>query len=448
MQDINTFTQIATIKHELDNGVISENTESPITVNADAPTNLVWGNFGGHEVDKHAFVIGSMAAKLVMEKQKEIQAFNTSQPHLLTNMYNYYNAIAQNVEHAVDQSLEPEAAAEVQEQVIPLFVREDGEEDTHRFIRWENNVESVHAEDSVVTHVLQDAEFTDLARWTYLKPVMVCHSLKSAFTAQPPLDALDDDEEASDLVDPDLANETLPESRLQTNGPSIALVTSSYIYDACMEPSATRAADNKRRFALRHNHAFIARSAEFAQQRGRKAVWGKIDAVEKVLPKYEWLFWMDMDAVVMNQDVSLTSLLDSLRDRFPGGPEAFNDVDLIVSRPTRDPTMNAGVFFLRNSPWSMQFLREVQGFTEWYNKGSGYEQSAMWQIMMREENKPHVFLLDRDDHTFNTFPRFYKPGDFVVHFAPDKCPNDATVKGLDAADRIERGEVITSLDEE
>lgn len=450
VQDIYTFIRLSAIKTELDTGVISENTNSPVTINQNAPTNLVWGIFSGHEIDKHAFIIGSAAAKVALEKSADIHKHNASGAHLLTNMYNYFNSIASSVEHAIDESLEPEEAVEVQEQELPMFIREDGPEDTHRFIRWENNVESVHAEDSVVTHVYQDAEFAELARWTYLKPVMVCHTRKSAFKAgQPPVNPLDDDEETSDLIDPEQANSTLPESKLNANGPSIALMTSSYIYDYCMEPSATRAAANKRKFALRHGHSFVARSAEFAQQRGRKTVWGKIDAVEKVLPKYDWIFWMDMDAVIMNQEKSLFELLDNIRNRFPGGTESFDlNVDLIASRPTRDPMVNAGVFFLRNTPWSMQFLRDLQGVTEWYNKGSAYEQGAMWDLMQLPENQDHVFLLDRDDHTFNTFPRYYKPGDFIVHFAPDKCPNAATLKGLDAADRIEQGEVITSLDEE
>lgn len=429
VQDINTFVQLSVVKQELDNGVISESTDSPVTVNPEAPTNIVWGTFGGDERDKHAFVIGSAAAKLALEKRGDIDATGTSE-HLLSNMYAYYQSVANTVEHEVDAAMEPEAAAEVQEQVIPVFIREDGPDDNHRFIRWENNVESVHIEDSVVTHVYQDSEFAELVAWTSLKPSTVCYPRKSAFKGtQPTLDALDDDEDL--LADEDEDTTTgLSETNNNNNTtaatedkPSIALMTSSFIYDDnCMEPSATMAAMNKRKFALRHGHSFVARSAEFAQQRGRKTVWGKVDAVEKVLPKYDWIFWMDMDAVIMNQEHSLFELLDDLRARYPGGAEAFDaNVDLIAAKPRGDPMLNAGVFFLRNSPWSMQFLRDVQGVTEWYNKGSSYEQGAMWQVMNLEQNAPHIFLLDGDDHTFNTFPKRYQPGDFIVHFAPDKC---------------------------
>ncbi|KAI7847572.1 galactosyl transferase GMA12/MNN10 family-domain-containing protein [Circinella umbellata] len=453
VQDINTFIQLSNIKRELDNGVISESTNSPVAINTDTPTNLVWGNFAGTESDKHAFIVGSAAVKLAMEKQYDITQFDVNGPHLLTNMYHYFESVGADVESAVDATLEPEAAAEEQERVIPLFIREDGSEGTHRFIRWENNVESVHAEDSVVTQIYQDAEFADLARWTYLKPSPVCYPRKSAFKdGQPPLDPLDDDQESSDAITSDEndfpnANNATSSMTAHANGPSIALMTSSFIYpDNCMEPSATLSAINKRKFAIRHGHSFVARSAEFAQQRGRKTVWGKIDAIEKVLPKYDWIFWMDMDAVIMNQERSLFDLLDDLRDRYPDGKEAFDEnVNMIASRPRSDPMFNAGVFFMRNSPWSMEFLREVQAFESWYNKGSAYEQGAMADIIEDPKYKEHVFMLYPDVHTFNTFPKYYKPGDFVVHYAPDKCPSPFVLKGLEAAERIENGEVIESL---
>ncbi|KAI7864183.1 galactosyl transferase GMA12/MNN10 family-domain-containing protein, partial [Spinellus fusiger] len=410
VQDIHTFMQLNTIKRELDTGVISEETESPVTLTTDAPTNVVWGTFGTAR-DTHAFVIGAAAVRLALNKQKEFKG------DLLTEMYRFYDHYSSTLEKAADDVLEPEAAAEAQEQVIPEFIREDGPQNTQRFIQWENNVESVHAEDIVVTSVYQDNELAALARWTYLEPVPVCHPKR------PP-----------------------PAAPVSVPPPSIALVTSSYIYGPCMEPSAALSAKNKRDYALQHHYAFVARSAEFAQQihTGRRAVWGKIDAIEKVLPKYDWVFWMDMDAVIMNPNTTLEAILDKVRHQYPQGVEAFDTtVDWVIARPSRDPMINAGVFFVRNTPTAMQFLRDLQAMKHWYQKGPSYEQGAMWELMQHPEHARHVYLLDRDDHTFNTFPRFYQKGNFIVHFAPDKCPNDATLKGLAAAHAIALGHTVT-----
>ncbi|KAI8059136.1 galactosyl transferase GMA12/MNN10 family-domain-containing protein [Gongronella butleri] len=472
IQDINTFVRLESVKHELDSGVIGGNTESPFTINSDAPTNIVWGTFRGDERDNDAVVVGARAIKLALEHRQEIEAASEKGETLLTGMYKYFQALdaaatAPSSSSNADDK-DPEAEALERGLKVPEFIREDGPDVSPRFIRWENNVESVHTEDIVVSQVYQGAEFIDLARWTHLNPVRVCYRSASRSASQLPLEPLDDDEDVEQLLkeqhdedaedgdsDDDMVNvddDGVQDTKINgKHDPStFAVVTSSFIYDACMEPSATRAAQNKRDYALKHGYSFVARSAEFAQEaaRGqRKTVWGKVDVIEKVLPKYEWLFWLDMDAVIMNQDRRLEDLLEDVKQRYPYGAATFDErVDLVIARPHRDPMINAGVFLIRNTPWAMQFLREVQRTTSWFQKGSSYEQGAMWDIMRKSEHEANVFLLDRDDHTFNTFPSYYKSGDFVVHFAPDKCPNDATVKGLNAADKILAGETVTKTD--
>lgn len=266
---------------------------------------------------------------------------------------------------------------------------------------WENSVESTNTENLIITHVYQDQDFLELGSLYQLQPV-------------------------------------LPKS----NAKSVAVVTSSYIYDYCMEPSGTRASLNKRSYADKHGYAFVARSKEFAQQAlrpdQRRTVWGKIDVIQKVLPKYEWVFWLDMDAVVMNSEQTVEELLQRL--------EINDSTHFVIVRPGTDKMINAGVFLIRNTPWSFQFLQEIQNQSEWYRQGPSYEQGAMWDVMRREGFIQHTKFLDRENHLFNTFPKFYQQDDFVVHFAPDKCPNSATLKGLAAADSIKKGHAVTSQD--
>jgi hypothetical protein len=267
---------------------------------------------------------------------------------------------------------------------------------------WKNSIESTNTSNLIITDVYQDQDFLDLVSLYQLQPI-----ISKTSTAK-----------------------------------SIAVVTSSYIYDYCMEPSGTKASLNKRSYADKHGYAFVARSKEFAQQAmrpdQRRTVWGKIDVIQKVLPKYDWVFWLDMDAVVMNSEQTIEDLFERV--------EINDQTHFIIVRPGTDKMINAGVFLIRNTPWSFQFLDEIQNQTEWYRQGPSYEQGAMWDIMRREEFIQHTKFLDRENHLFNTFPKFYQQNDFIVHFAPDKCPNSATLKGLAAADSIEKGHVVTSQD--
>ncbi|OBZ90036.1 hypothetical protein A0J61_01899 [Choanephora cucurbitarum] len=275
---------------------------------------------------------------------------------------------------------------------------------------WENSIETIDRRHLLTQQVYQDKDFIELSKAYQLKP---------------------------------LANSP-------SHSKPLAVVTSSYIYDKCMEPSGTRASLNKRAYAARHGYAFVARSSEFAQQAirpdQRRTVWGKIDVIQKVLPKYEWLFWLDMDAVIMNQDQSVESLLDRLKSTYYNGTDFDGQVDFVIVRPGTDKMINAGVFLIKNTAWSREFLRDVQARKEWYRQGPSYEQGAMWDVMRQEKYMARTLFLDRENHIFNTFPKFYEAGDFVVHFAPDKCPNAATVKGLTAADKIKKGQTVSAAE--
>jgi hypothetical protein len=362
------------------------------------PGELIWTKFTG---DKNVLVVGS-AALDVLEARDQ---FISDEP--IADFYEYYRTI--HIQRKATKDKKEIARLQAILDQLPRVLDDKNE----RFLEWQNNVEVIPDMAVAVSNVFQNDDFTTLSKALRLSAVSVCKS---------------------------------------RNLPLTAVVTSSFIYkDGCMEPSAYLAAVNKRDYALRHNYAFVARSLEFAQQElrpvKRRTVWGKVDVLEKVLPKYDWVFWMDMDAVIMNMDQSVHSILDGLRKKYPKGAAAFEStVDLVVVKPGRDKMLNAGVLLLRNSEWSRQFIRQVQNTESWYNKSPSYEQGAMWEVMSNPIHQEHIIVLE-DNHVFNTFPQFYQPGDFVVHFAPDKCPSPAVLKGLKAAERIESGQVITSLDE-
>lgn len=161
---------------------------------------------------------------------------------------------------------------------------------------------------------------------------------------------------------------------------NVAILTSSYIYvDMCLAEASLPSAENKRTYAAKHGYDFVARAAEFAQEehRGRKLVWGKIGAIQKTLPYYEWLFWMDMDAVVANMDKDVRDIIRLAEKDRPVGSE---EVSLIVARPARDKMLNAGVMLIKNTDWSRRFFNEVQTKVDWARKYS-YEQAAIWEAM-------------------------------------------------------------------
>lgn len=86
----------------------------------------------------------------------------------------------------------------------------------------------------------------------------------------------------------------------------------------------------------------------------RPPAWSKIRAVQHLLQEQQcdWVLWLDADAVIMNSDIPLESLLP-----------ASSEIDLIVTKDRRF-TANSGVWLIRNSPFGRQFL------DDWWNMKS------------------------------------------------------------------------------
>ena len=138
---------------------------------------------------------------------------------------------------------------------------------------------------------------------------------------------------------------------------------------------ATRTWPNQQRYAQRHG--YTARENSALLDPSRPPAWSKIRAVQfmldlvVVVPVLEsssnepdsasasgrnaaaqrhyhcdWVLWLDADVVIMNSSIPLESLI-------PVDP----NIHLIVTADRRF-TANSGVWLLRNSAWSRQFLQD------------------------------------------------------------------------------------------
>ncbi|XP_002964665.2 uncharacterized alpha-1,2-galactosyltransferase C637.06 [Selaginella moellendorffii] len=157
---------------------------------------------------------------------------------------------------------------------------------------------------------------------------------------------------------------------------------------------------NKQRYAAMHGYGFI--DASDVLDAERPPSWSKIKAVRKHLGSYDWIFWNDADSLVTNFAVTLEEVVSSTL-----GDVKYEDrPDLII---TQDVTgFNAGMFFIRDSAWSRDFL------TRWWNQTShikpfGESKSGdndalkfLIQSMPAEERQKHIHV-PRMQCLFNSY---------------------------------------------
>jgi mannan polymerase II complex MNN10 subunit len=191
---------------------------------------------------------------------------------------------------------------------------------------------------------------------------------------------------------------------------------------------------NKRSYVERHGYTFI--DASDMLDKNRPPSWSKILAVKKHLSEYDYIFWNDADSVVTNPSTTLESIIYSIT----GNLDWDHMPDLIL---TSDVTgVNAGMFFLRNSEWSRQFLDlwwNQTSFVEPFGKCKSGDNDALKYLiksMPEGEKRQHV-LIPKMQCAFNsnlwrpnlrnairlvTFSKeiwrgVYAKGDFMVHLA-------------------------------
>lgn len=191
---------------------------------------------------------------------------------------------------------------------------------------------------------------------------------------------------------------------------------------------------NKRSYAERHGYDFIDESDIVDKK--RPPSWSKILAVRKNLPKYDWIFWNDADSLVTNQNIALEDVLYSIT-----GNMDYEDMpDFIV---TEDVTgVNAGMFFFRNSEWSMRFLdlwwNQTSFILPFGNCKSGDNDALkdLVKSMPKDEKKQHVRIPRmqcvfnsnmwspswKNSHRLMTLSKtvwrgVYAKGDFMIHLA-------------------------------
>jgi mannan polymerase II complex MNN10 subunit len=171
--------------------------------------------------------------------------------------------------------------------------------------------------------------------------------------------------------------------------------------------------ENKKQYCKQHGYDFICE--ETSLDTSRPIAWSKIKLIQKVMenPKYNWVFWTDADALIMNLAIPLEELID---ERY----------DLIISKDFNN--INTGHFLIKNSDWSQDFLKRVYSHVNCIH-GPWWEQHAVIGELQDKYHAPFVKMIPQ--RFMNSYPfetaRYltgtYQRGDFVVHFAG--------VRGLD-----------------
>ena len=104
----------------------------------------------------------------------------------------------------------------------------------------------------------------------------------------------------------------------------------------------------------------------------RDYTWSKIPLIQKYLPNYDWIMWIDGDVMITNQERKIEDFIALL-------PESKF---LLIGRDFQG--LNAGVFVIRNCPLAFEFLERVWKRDDMSRK-LFHEQTAMTDLLKTEK---------------------------------------------------------------
>lgn len=180
------------------------------------------------------------------------------------------------------------------------------------------------------------------------------------------------------------------------------LVLSGHDGDSAQAEMAALSTPNKQAYCDRHGYDLDVRTTGFI--RSRHPVWSRLRFLAEALHRYDWAWWTDVDSLVLEPHLRLERFLD-------------DDCDMVITCDdlgTGTYHVNAGQFFLRNSPWSAAFLKEWWGQTRFLHDPM-QEQRALIHLLESRDLSRHVRIVTQ--RRFNAFPSNYRSGDFLIHFA-------------------------------
>ena len=124
-------------------------------------------------------------------------------------------------------------------------------------------------------------------------------------------------------------------------------------------------------YAQRHDWSVVLTSEPLNGE--RPPSWGKLQLIRELMDTYEYVFWVDADAIIVDLDRDLLAEVGS------------EDSDIWFARhpQDRDPSatvLNAGVFVVRSSDWSRRLLTEVWN-AEQFIQHNWWENAALLDLL-------------------------------------------------------------------
>lgn len=158
----------------------------------------------------------------------------------------------------------------------------------------------------------------------------------------------------------------------------------------------------------------------------RHAQWDKIQCVLQNLPEYDYVIWMDSDAIFNNFEISIVESIIKNNQQYCG---LFCN-DVCYAPGQNHLLVNTGVMVFKNATWSFEILNKAWNSVEDYSlehlnkhsyEGFPHEQGKLCEMLLKDdETKFKIF----PSYAFNQHPNSANDHTFIVHYMGSRQTED------------------------
>ena len=149
------------------------------------------------------------------------------------------------------------------------------------------------------------------------------------------------------------------------------------------------ASNNHLEYANKHGYSYIKQIVSDSDYSDWHPTWIKIDILIKTLPLFDYVVWIDADAVFVNKDITIEDFIQ-------------DDIDLILPKMEMDrltgnvlTNTTTGFMIWKNSDWSFNLLNSIWDNPGHYRFGYFHEQTRLDEFLQ------DFFLLPGGENVLN-----------------------------------------------
>lgn len=186
------------------------------------------------------------------------------------------------------------------------------------------------------------------------------------------------------------------------------------VYDKSFEQLANLTIKNKKDYCEKHGYDFIEYTNDAPLN--KHVAFNKFKSVLQNLTYYDWIFYNDVDSLIMNYNIKIEDFID-------------NNYEFIITYDING--INSGQWLIKNTDWALNFINKVYNRNEFDSFGTWADQIALcntWlysgEAMQKTKVVPQKLF---NSYLYENFgkndqgesPRWpqgqFKTGDFCLH---------------------------------